>query len=192
MSVIRSSWLLSGVFGFGLVASGCSSGSSAANVATVTNPVVRPKALGPPGKCYYIATPQECASQHATGTPTPMPPVWLATYWPYYTSPTYYALIPADEQVQYAENIGNFASTDSAAIGQDASDGSWVDQDGNTWSGAEEDDPAAESDDGDGGDDGDDGDDGDGGDDGDDGDDGGDDGDDGGDDGGDDDGGDDD
>ena len=185
MSVIRSTWLLSAVFGFGLIASGCGGGSpNAANL--VKDPIVRPKSLGPPGKCYYLVTPVECTNQGAQGTPTPMPPLWLATYWPYYASSSYYSQIPVQDEVAYAQDIGNFASQNNQAIVNDASDGEWVDQDGNTWEGNLGDDPDsvanADASDDDSGDDSDDDSD----------DDGGDDGGDDDDDGGDDDGGDDD
>jgi hypothetical protein len=141
MSLIRSSWLLAAVFGFGLIASGCGGGHSSLPV--VKDPIVRPKSFGPPGKCYYMASPIECSNQKAPGTPTPMPPVWLATYWPYYTSSAYYTQVPVEDEVEYAEDIGHEASTDEQDIENDASDGEWVDQDGNTWEGDSGDDPAA-------------------------------------------------
>ncbi len=115
-----------------------------------------------------------------------MPPIWLATYWPYYSSSQYYSQLPVEDEDQYAQALGNFASQHGTEIADDESDGDWVDQDGNTWSGDVDGDPqAADNQDDDGDDDG-----GDDDDDDDDDDDSGDDddaGDDGGDDGGDDD-----
>jgi hypothetical protein len=133
MSVLRASWLLAAVCGFGLAAGGCSVGHSSAKV--VQNPMVRPKAFGPAGKCYFIASAAECARQRAPGVPTPMPNVWLATYWPYYASPSYYKQVPTEDEDEYAQRLGNFASQN------------------NTWEGAPDDDPAAADGDDDSGDD---------------------------------------
>ena len=53
MSVIRSWWLLSAVVGFGVVSSGCASGSSGGQA-------IRPQSLGPPGTCYFVTSAAEC------------------------------------------------------------------------------------------------------------------------------------
>jgi len=142
LSAIRSSWLVSGVFGFGLLAGGCSVGHAGA--APVPNPVIRPARFGPPGECYYVASPQECANQRAPGVPTPMPTIWLATYWPYYSSSAYFNQVPSEDDEAYAQALATVASQDGQAIVNDASDGEWVDQDGNTWEGDPGADPAAE------------------------------------------------
>jgi hypothetical protein len=152
MSVIRSFWLISAVFGFGLIASGCSSGGGHSGP-VVQNPVVRPKTLGPPGECYYVTSPAECTNQGERGVPTPMPPLWLATYWPYYASTNYAMQVPLEDEDQYAQDLGTFAANNSTMIADDESDGQWVDQDGNSWDGDSSEDPDAAGADDSGGDD---------------------------------------
>ena len=141
MSAVRSLWLVSAVFGFGVLASGCGGGGSS-GAAPVKVPVVRPKSFGPPGKCYYVASPAECAREKAPGVPTPMPPSGSPPTGPTTRAARTTALIPPEDDVEYAEQLGTFASQNSQAITDDASDGEWVDQDGNTWDGDFAEDPA--------------------------------------------------
>lgn len=138
---LRLWWLVTAVVGVGFVASGCTSNSISA----------RPRAFGPPGTCYYVTSPKECRNQGASGIPAPMPPVWLATYWPYYSSPAYATRVPSEDEDEYANDLKTFSSQNQDLIDEDASDGEWTDQDGNTWEGDPSSDPAETDDSSDGG-----------------------------------------
>lgn len=134
MSATRVIWMLGAVLGFGVIAGGCSFGSSSSSAV--------PRFNGPPGVCYYVVAPGECT---AGGTPAPMPPPWLATYWPYYSSPTYAARVPPDEEGELKDDLNKFSDEDQSLIDEDQADGEWVDSDGNTWDGSAGDDPADDS-----------------------------------------------
>lgn len=90
------------------------------------------------GHCYYVNSPQEAQmliQRNAPGcqgaAPYPMPASWQATYWPYYSSPSYYdTYVPSAYRTVYVQHVHLWQSQNSRLITQDEDRGSWRGSDG--------------------------------------------------------------
>lgn len=88
---------------------------------------VVPASWGPPGICYYVASPWECNGVIGTGMqPVAMPAWWHARYHDYYDSPRYRdTRVEPSKRATYTTSTQKFAKDNAKLIKTESGLGTW-------------------------------------------------------------------
>lgn len=120
----------------GIAVAGCSSPRPPVTYA----PVAYGEVVGGQGRCYYVQDPAEVAALQqaglcpATWLAYQAPPVWEATYWDWYSSPSYYGTyVPITRRATYTSvTVVSFQSTHTADISRLSKTATYKGSDGKT------------------------------------------------------------
>jgi hypothetical protein len=105
---------------------------------------VLPRAFGQHGRCYYVHSPSEVTRLKKAGhcaaasVPAQAPNIWLATYYPFYSSRYYTSnYVPPADDAAYQSYLQGFDGEYAAEIGEDAPTATYVTSSGSDETGAQ-------------------------------------------------------